>query len=434
MEIVLPYKFEPREYQVPFLGEMALGKKRAILLWHRRAGKDKVALNFMITQMYKKVGNYFYCLPEYAQARKVIWESIGSDGSRFVDHFPPALIKSKNDHEMTIEFVNGSIFRLIGADQYNSVMGTNPVGIIFSEYSIQDPHAWGYFRPILAENDGWAIFVYTARGKNHGFNLYNMAKNNPNWYVSKLTADDTGVLSKEKLENEKKEMFADTGDDALFFQEYYLDFNAAVQGAYYSRLLNEAEAQGRFRQTLFDPAVEVETWWDLGVGDSTSVWFTQTVANEVRVIDFYESHNKGLTEYIKVIREKPYVYKAHHAPHDIQVREFTTGKTRLEVARELGIRFIIVPKLSVDDGIQAVRNILPRCIFDSLKCQKGLEALASYHKEYDDQAKTFKDRPDHDWSSHASDAFRYFAVGHKDQTEYNDPNILRSPYNPNDSW
>ena len=433
-KVPLPHNFIARDYQLEFLGAMDNGFKRAILLWHRRSGKDKTALNFLIRQMFKRVGNYYYCLPKYTQARKVIWENIDKDGFRFLDHFPKELIKAKNDQQMTIETTNGSIFRLIGADEYNTVVGTNPVGIVFSEYSIQDPNAWGYFRPILAENGGWALFIYTPRGKNHGYTLFNYAKANEKWFVSKKTVEDTKVISPSTLESERTEMKADTGDDALFFQEYYCDFNAAIQGAYYARLLDEVEKSGRMKQGLFDPTIQVETWWDLGVGDATSIWFTQSIGNEVRIIDFYESNNKGLSEYIKVVKEKPYVYLDHHAPHDIEVREFTSGKSRLEVARELGVRFRIVPKLSVDDGIQAVRNILPRCIFDSLKCVDGIASLYSYHKEYDETLKTFKDRPEHDWSSHASDAFRYFAVGHKDQTEYNDPNILRQNDYPNDSW
>ena len=219
MNIRIPYNFEPRNYQLPFFKVMDKGCKRAVLVWHRRAGKDKCALNLMIKKMLERKGIYYYFFPRYSQARKVIWEGIDSSGMSFLDHFPKSLIVNKNDTEMKIRLRNGSLFQLIGTDNIDAIMGTNPVGCVFSEYALQDPLAWSYVRPILAENDGWAVFVFTPRGMNHGWEILQTAKKSENWFWQILTVDDTKAISKEKLEEEKSEM-----PEALFEQEYYCKF------------------------------------------------------------------------------------------------------------------------------------------------------------------------------------------------------------------
>lgn len=414
MQITLPYNFTPRDYQKPILKILDEGKhKRVIAVWHRRSGKDKTFLNYIFKKMFERVGVYYYFFPTYKQGKKILWHGIDRDGFKFMDHMPEKLVKSMNSQEMFMETINGSIFQVIGTDNIDSIVGTNPVGCVFSEYSLQDPRAWDFIRPILAENGGFALFNYTPRGKNHGYYLYQFAKNDPTWYAEKLTAEDTQAIPPQILEQEKKEIIAKNGNDSLFMQEYFCSFDVPVEGAYYGNQLVEAEKGGRITNIPYDPALSVHTAWDLGIGDSTAIWFYQETGQEIRFIDYYETNGESLNYYIKYLQDKPYVYGEHIAPHDIQVRELTTGKTRMDTARELGIYFQVADKLPIDDGIDAARNILSRCWFDELKCEKGLSALRSYHKEFDEKNEVYKNKPQHDWSSHGADAFRYFAVGYR---------------------
>jgi len=324
-------------------------------------------------------------------------------------HVPKQLVTKKNEAEMRVELVNGSAIQLIGSDNIDSIVGTNPVGVVFSEYALQDPRAWDYLRPILRENDGWAIFDYTPRGKNHGYTLYQMAKDNPEWFAEILTVDDTQALPLSAIEAERR----DGMSEELIEQEYYCSFEGVQVGAYYGKQIKQAEDEGRITTVRYEEGIGVETWWDLGVSDSTAIWFTQTIGREVRVIDYLEASGEGLPFYAKALQSKPYIYSSHNAPHDIQVRELGSGRSRVETAFSLGIAFKTVPNISLEDGIEASRTFLNRCWFDKTRCERGLDALASYHKDYDDKLKTFRSHPKHDWSSHAADAFRYLAVGHR---------------------
>lgn len=419
-KITVPYNFSPRKYQLPLFQAMDSGMNRAVVVWHRRSGKDKSLINLVAKKMFERVGSYYYFFPTYKQGKKILWNGMDRDGFKFTDHFPKELRKRTDNTEMLIEMKNGSLLQVIGTDNMDSIVGTNPVGCVFSEYALQDPAAWDFIRPILAENGGWAIFNYTPRGHNHGKDLFDMAEKSPNWFCQRLTVDDTNVISKEVLEQEREEMLQRTGNDALYMQEYYCSFEAPVEGAYYGSALVAAEEEGRITTVPYDPMLPVNTYWDLGVGDSTAIWFSQTVGNELRLIDYFEDSGEGLTHYIKKLQQKPYVYGDHYAPHDIEVRELTTGKTRLETAQSLGMHFRVIPRTGLEDGIEAARNILPRCWFDKDKCERGIAALRSYHKEWDEKNKTWKTRPLHDWSSHGADAFRYFAVGYTDNVKIED--------------
>lgn len=401
------------------------GTKRAVWIAHRRAGKDKTLLNYTIKEMFRRIGTYYYLMPTYAQAKKIIWDGIDGDGQKFLNHFPQEAIKNTNNTEMKIELINGSIFQLIGTDKIDSIMGTNPVGCVFSEYSLQNPQAWDLMRPILRENGGWAVFNYTPRGKNHGYELYLMAKNNPEWFCQVLTVRDTcredgdPIITEADIATERDEGM----DEDLIQQEYFCSFTAAVTGSYYAKQIQLAEDEGRICSVPHQPNIKVDTWWDLGIGDSTAIWFTQTVGKEIRVIDCYENNGEGLPFYAKHLQSLPYVYGEHNAPHDIQVRELGTGKSRVETAKTLGIKFKVIPMLSIEDGIEASRSILASCWFDKDKCKSGLHALREYHKEYDEKKKVFKSYPCHDWSSHYADAFRGLAVGFKEA-------IKKSTYRP----
>jgi phage terminase large subunit len=408
----IPYNFEPRPYQLPILEAMDNGFKRAVQVWHRRSGKEKTDLGgIVVKKMVERVGTYFYVFPTFVQGRKVLWDGADKDGMRFVDHFPPALVESKNDTEMKIRLKNGSLLQVIGSDNYNASMGTNPIGIVFSEYSLQDPGCWNYYRPILAENGGWAIFNFTPRGENHSYALWELAKADPkNWFTSLLTADDTKAIPQEVLDQERSEIIRLNGNDAIYQQEYNCSFTVPISGAYYAEQLQQAYKNGRIGTVPHESRLSVDTWWDLGVNDRMSVWFTQSVGQELRVIDFMEGSGFGLPHYIGLLKEKPYVYGKHTAPHDIKVRELTTGKERIETARALGINFEVAPNIPVIDGIDAVRSLFDKCWFDSEKTRQGLNALKSYRKQFDEKRRTYLNTPYHDWSSNAADAFRMLAV------------------------
>jgi len=409
----IPFNYEPRDYQLPLLKAVDNGINRFIWVWHRRAGKDKTAINIITKKMFERVGAYFYVFPTYTQGKKIIWNGADKEGFRFMDHLPKELRTKTNETEMFIEMVNGSTFQIVGSDNIDSIVGTNPMGVIFSEFSLQDPRAWDFIRPILAENGGWAGFNFTPRGKNHAYDLLRFAESDPNWFTQVLTADDTKAIPQSVLDQEKKEIIAKNGDDAIFQQEYFCSFEASVQGSYYGQLLQEAKEKNRIKEVPYDSSVPVDTWWDLGVGDAMAIWFTQSIGNEIHVIDYLESEGEGVPYYVAHLQTKGYVYGDHYWPHDGEARELSTGVSRKETAQKLGLNpILIVPNLSVDDGIQATRILLSRCWFDVVKCKRGLETLANYHKEYDEKRKVYKTRPDHDWSSHGSDAFRYLAVGH----------------------
>jgi hypothetical protein len=274
--------------------------------------------------------------------------------------------------------------------------------------------------PILRENDGIAIFNMTPKGDNHARALFEFAKNHPKWYVELLTAEDTGIFTKQQLEeilDDVTKRFTSNGRSeaearAYFEQEYMCSFKAPVIGSYYGEAMQRAERDKRITSVPYDGNLLVNTYWDLGMDDSMTIWFHQGLGGENRFIDYYENSGEGLTHYISKLKEKGYNYGEHWAPFDIGVKEMGTGKTRWEVARDNGVTFRIAPKISLEDGINAVRGSLSSCWFDAVKCDRGIQALKSYKKEWDEKNKVFKNYPKHDWSSHGSDGMRYFAVSH----------------------
>lgn len=422
MIIDLPYQFELRPYQSnawrAFFDEQ---KKRLVTIWHRRAGKDAMALNIVIAASQQRVGAYYYMQPELNQARRNIWKAISKDGKRFLDHFPPELIRSINNTEMSIEFNNGSIFRLCGSDRYDSYMGSNPVGVVFSEYSLTNPAAWDFIRPILAENNGWALFNYTPRGANHGLVLYEMAKNNPSWFCELLTVNDTknnegeSVITNEAIDEERK---AGMSED-MIQQEFYCSFQAAVQGAYFSTQLRQAREQGRICNFAIDNGIAVDTYWDLGVNDRTAIWLIQHVRNESRAIAYYENSGEGLNHYINHLNDfrskTGIVYGKHYWPHDGGNREFgSNARKRSEIARELGLLVQIVPRTQdKQDSIEKARSVFSTTWFHETNCKQGLACLTEYHKQYNEDSKTFSNSPKHNWASNGADAFQTYAMARK---------------------
>lgn len=422
----IPHNYSPRSYQEKFWKAMAgpKGLSRAVLVWHRRSGKDKTALNFCITKMLERVGTYFYLLPTYAQAKKIIWDGKDSQGFGFLDHFPQEIIKKgpqghlmKNETELQVTLANNSIFQLIGTDQIDRIVGTNPVGVVFSEFSLQDKKAYDLLRPILRENGGWAVFIYTPRGKNHGHDLYEMAKKNKDWYTSILTVEDTRrdslgedgrrTVSDRDVEADRREGMS----EALIMQEYYCSFAGALEGAYFGDQITKAREGGRVGEVPWNPNFPVHTAWDLGLNDATAIWFVQKVGAAVHVIDYFEDNNEPIGYYAQILKQKPYTYGTHYGPHDLKRRSFQTLKTVWQAAASHGLYFQVVPKLTVRDGVEAVRRLIPQCYFDEKQCARGIDGLVTYRREYDEFNRIYRANPVKDWSNHPADAFRYLAIG-----------------------
>lgn len=421
--ITLPYRYTPRHYQIPVWHRMfpsmfgldTPAARRLILAWHRRAGKDKTIINLITTAAHMRVGNYAYFLPKQTQARKAIWNGIGSDGMRFIDHFPPQLIENIDNGEMFVRFKNGSTIQLIGSDNYDNVVGTNYLGMVFSEFALANPNAWDFFRPILAENGGWAVFISTVRGRNHFHALSmhaekEMNAGNPDWFYQHLTIeqtqreDGTPVVSYQAYLDE----IAAGMDENTARQEFYGDWDAATPGAIYADLLRDERMFGDYPH---DPRYPVHTAWDLGLNDTTAVIYFQYINGLHYIIDFDEASNTPLERWVQIVNRKNYVYGVHLGPHDLEQREYTTGKTRREAAAELGLYFDVVPKGLIADGITITRQMLPKMRFNKHKCGHLVHALQSYHREWDETRMVFKDKPEHDWASHPADAMRTLTMG-----------------------
>lgn len=445
--VSIPFNFQPREYQerdlfrqmfphhYPDLRVLGTARKsRICTIWHRRAGKDKSLVNVEALAAYEEVGNYLYLLPEQTQARKIIWRGIDGNGFRFLDHIPNEICKGgergKYSSEMLVELINGSTIQFGGSDNYNSWMGTNPRGIVFSEYSLQDPMAWQYFRPILVENGGWAIFNYTVRGKNHGYDLAKIAEANPKiWYYSYLTIadtkrpDGTPVITHEQFLEE----IANGMPEPIAKQEFYLDWEAALYGSYYGDLMVIATAEKRIGFFPYDPTKPVYAFWDVGL-DCNAVWFAQSdKGGSPRIIDYYEKIDEKFSDTCKAIQQKPYSVHTHFMPHDFKSRDSEKGSRAL-TADKLGMDVVETPRTSRDDGIEEVRNLLPRCRFnegglpdmdgaEQIGCDRGLDGLKSYERVYDQKLMTFRDQPVHNWASHPADAFRILALNWEDSMD-----------------
>ncbi len=405
--ISLPHNFKPRSYQEPFLRYMHThSKQRSILVWHRRAGKDTTAWNFLISEAFEKKGIYYYIFPTFAQGRKVLWDSMTNEGYRFLDFIPKPLIANCNNQEMKIRLINGSLIQIVGSDKYDALMGTNPTGCIFSEYSIQNPNAWQFIRPILDVNGGWAIFVFTPRGANHAKELFDMAQQNPAWFAQRLTVDDTHVLSLDDIKRLREE---EKVSDDMIQQEYYCSFTQGIIGSYYAKYLQEARDDGRIGKVPWDPQTRVCTAWDLGIRDSMCIIWFQLIGKEIHVIDYYECSGEGLPHYAKILKDKPYLYDKHYAPHDIEARELAAGLSRREVAASLGINFVVLPtlKISKAEAIECVRGRFNRAWIDADKCVRLILCLENYRKEWNDKMQCYMERPRHDWASHGADSFSY---------------------------
>jgi phage terminase large subunit len=401
-------KFQPRSYQIPILDALEnKGYKRVLAILPRRAGKDVTAFNYCIRYLLKKVCVIYYIFPTYSQGRKILFDSINNQGQRILEYIPKEVIESINSQEMKVRFKNGSLFQIVGSDNFDSLVGTNPQGIVFSEYALQDPRAYQFLRPILAANDGWALFLSTPRGKNHLYHLYNIAKESKDWFCYKLSLDDTMHIPLLEIERERAEGIM---SEDLIQQEYYTSFEMGVEGSFYSKYLDNMRIKGQIGIVPWEPAFKVNLAIDIGVRDSTCLIWWQQIGTTLRIIDCYDKNKEGLEHYVGVIRSKPYLYNHFVAPHDVKVKEWGSGMTRLEKAHHLGIDFIVAPDLSIMDGIEAVRSTLPKVWIDEQRCKPLIRALEGYRQEFDAKRNVYKSHPLHDQNSHYADAMRYMCI------------------------
>jgi phage terminase large subunit len=464
VRIRLPNAWSPRHYQRGAWAYLENGGKRAVVVAHRRWGKDDIALHRTAVAVHERVGTYWHMLPEAAQARKAIWNAINPHtGKRRIDEaFPEALRKRTLNNEMFIEFRNGSTWQVVGSDNFNALVGTPPIGLVFSEYALANPAAWSYLRPILLENDGWALFIYTPRGKNHGHALLKSAKESPGWYWEVSKVSQTQAVAADLLDAERREMIRENGEDvgeALFAQEWECSFDAAILGAFYGVAIMRLEERKGVRLVPFQPHLPCYTAWDIGRTDDTSIWWYQMVRGEVHVVDFYSAAGEDPDSIAKVVidrpakvlgpdgqllRDKRYHYGMHYLPHDARAKTFASGgKSAIEqLGVHLGLdKLRIVPSLSVQDGIQAVRKLLPTVYFDEENCSEGVEALKQYQREYDEERKAFRQTPLHNWASNPADAFRMLAIAAGNEPKITTPDpgrpLIVGPGNQstlNDMW
>jgi len=409
--IVIPYA--PRRYQLAIHTGMDTHRFGAVVC-HRRFGKTVGAINHLqraSMQCAKPRPRFAYLGPTYTQAKSTAWD--------YLKHFSaPVVDRSVNESELRVDYgQNQSQVRLFGADNPESLRGHYFDGVVLDEYGLMRPNVFSeVIRPTLSDRQGWALFMGTPNGKNQFYEVihgdgrgFAGALNDPTWFFAEYKASQTGILSDEELTAARAVMTADE-----YAQEYECSFEASVKGAVYAREVGAAREAGRVTRVPYDPALPVDTDWDLGMGDATAIWFSQTLySGEVRLIDFYENAGLGLAHYKQVLSDRGYTYGTHWAPHDIQVRELATGHSRLEAAHQLGLRFQITPKIEqLEDRIHAVRMLFPRCWFDRDKTLRGVEALQHYRWDYNARIHEFKPVPVHDWSSHAADAFGGLAYRH----------------------
>jgi len=424
----LPNEWRPRHYQQGLWDYLKNGGKRSVARYHRRAGKDDVYLNHTVCAAHERIGNYWYMLPEYAQARKSMWDAINPNtGKKRFDTIVPEVIRaSTNQQEMKITLKCGSTIQLVGSDNFNSLVGSPPVGLVFSEYAISNPSAWAYLMPILEENNGWAGFNSTTRGKNHFWKMCLMAEDHHDWYYDVKTVDETGIFSTEQLARIKSELVSLHGEEfgeAIYQQEYYVSFEAAVIGAIWADCIAKLQIQGRIGEFEYNPKYPVHVSYDIGKKDSTCLWFFQCIGQELYIIDFHSSNHKDVPFYCHLLREKNYKYGSQWLPHDAFHDTLASGgKTvRQQLVDDntdgrLG-KIKRVPNTSREGGIQAARATFPRCYFNERACEDGLEALKFYHHQWDDEKKIFSNNPEHDWASDAADSFRYLSLVWKEARE-----------------
>jgi len=407
----LPLDFIPRPYQQNLFHAFFRRepKKRAMIVWSRRFGKDRSCWSILVLKALQRKGNYFVIFPTARQGRKAIWLGIDAGGVSFLDHIPDRLIAKTNNTEMRLHLINGSVIQLIGAANYNHALGTNPVGIIYSEYALQNPLCYMHLFPILAENGGWQIINTTPRGHNHAYRLFNQIKKNKDWYVSEETVA-TGVDHKDNFIIKPEDIVeaeAAGMSKELIAQEFFCSWESAMENAYFAKNLALSRKNGQIK--IFPPPHKpVYTFWDIGIADLTTIWFVSFSEEHIYLIDYYQNSGMDVKHYIDYLHKyqakNNTVWGKHFAPHDMHVRSYSTGKTRCDSARELGINFKVCPRPKCKiNSIEIARGIFTLFVFHATRTQTGVDALMHYHASTNPNGG--ESGPNHDWSSHAADSF-----------------------------
>ena len=406
--ITIPYKPRPPQMEI----HKAVDQHRFVVgVAHRRMGKTVAALNQLIKSSLEngqQSPRYAYIAPTYSQAKRVAWD--------YLTHFVRPLNAEANIAELRVDFL-GRRIQLYGSDNPDSLRGQYFDGVVLDEIGDQNPKIWNeIIRPSLADRKGYCLFIGTPKGNNHFKDLFDRADKEEGWAALQFKASETNLIDEEELLSARKEM----GDDK-FNQEFECSFNAAVEGSYYGKIIGELEEKNRMCEITRDDLCQTYVAWDLGMGDSTALWVAQNAGQEVRLMDYVENHGQGLDWYVNWLKDNKWETAEQLLPHDVSVRELGTGKSRLEVLRESGLNVKVLPRLSVDDGIQSVRRLLPRCWFNIQQVKQGLDCLRNYRREHDEKRNVFFDKPLHDWASHGSDSFRYLALGMEQTNTWSQP-------------
>ena len=403
---------------------------------HRRAGKTVAAINDIIRAAItckSPMPLFGYVAPYRSQAKSVAWD--------YLKHFARPITKSSNEGDLIIELLNGAKIRLFGADNADAMRGLGFDGLYLDEYGDFKPSVWGnVVRPALSDKQGWCVFGGTPKGKNQFWNIYETSRKLPNeWFSLSLPASKSKLLPESELDAAKAQLAEDQ-----YLQEYECSFEAAIVGAIWGVEMRKLTEDGRITRVENQIEVKTHTAWDLGHTDDTAIWWYQVIAGEIHIVDYFALSGGTIEEFVSKIKEKPYNYGKHYLPHDARARTLASGgKSVIEqMATHLGINNLaIVPSLSVQEGIQAVRTALPRCWFDAEKCADGIEALRQYQREYDEDKKAFRQTPKHDWTSHPADAMRMLAISWREEPKDKPPDpskvLIVGPENEvtmNDMW
>lgn len=433
--ITLPHRFTPRDYQRELMD--AIFKKRykhVYALIHRRAGKTLNGVNLITMRALEVPGLHIYLFPQTNQCRKVIWKGRGSDGIPFLDRIPREIIKKINNSEMSVELHNGSIEQFVGSNNFDALVGINAQTIVYDEYPIQDPQAREYLSPILLENGGTEIILGTPRGHNHAYDVYQMALNNPDWFVQRMTVEDTRredgtpIITEEMLHVERRNGVS----EEIIQQEYYCSFEIGNQGAYYTEQLAQAEYEHRIVELNISPSQPVHTVWDIGVRDATAIILFQSDGYMLNIIGYLEGNNKGVDWYWHELNQMQHKlgfrrWGSHWAPHDIRVREWgNSARSRLASAADIGLHFQVIPRLTEQDNINAGRSIFPFCKFHATNAKRLLLCLREAMREYDEERRIYKEKPFENWAIHGFDAFNYMGVVWRHQFAHPDMNLPRT--------
>jgi phage terminase large subunit len=401
-ERTITVNYDPRPQFQPFHDRT---KRFACIVAHRRAGKTVACVHDLqrgAVRCENVRPRFAYLSPFLKQSKAVAWDYLR-------DAMSPLrpLGASAHESELRVDYPNGGQVRLYGADNHEALRGIYLDGVVLDEYADMDPRVWSeVIRPALADRGGWAVFIGTPKGRNAFYSTWKRAQEDEGWFSLMLKASETGLIAESELELARRDLSEDQ-----YAQEFECSFDAAIVGSYYGKLMGAAELDGRVTGVPYDGSAQVWTAWDLGIRDATAIWFAQIVGREIHIIDYYEASGADLGHYVGEIGKRPYSYAGHIVPHDAQAKELGTGKSRLEVLQSLGLSNLSVAAMHrVEDGINAVRVMLPKCWFDKRKCDRGIEALKLYRAEYDSTLQALKPRPVHDWTSHAADAFRYLAM------------------------